>query len=43
MKTQFAPVIANELNISAKQLPSKIQELFGKINDILNPVEDEQN
>lgn len=43
MKTQFAPVIANELLLSAKQLPPKIQELFVKINDILNPIEDEQN
>ncbi|ASB50387.1 AAA family ATPase [Alkalitalea saponilacus] len=43
MKTQFAPVIANELLLSTKQLPPKIQELFGKINDILNPIEDEQN
>lgn len=43
MKTQFAPVIANELLLSAKQLPPKIQELFGKINDVLNPREDEQN
>lgn len=43
IKTQFAPVIANELLLSAKQLPPKIQELFGKINDILNPIEDEQN
>jgi putative ATP-dependent endonuclease of the OLD family len=43
MKTQFAPLIANELLLSAKQLPPKIQELFGKINDILNPIEDEQN
>ncbi len=43
MKTQFAPVIANELLLSTKQLPPKIQELFGKINDILNPEEDEQN
>ena len=43
MKTQFAPVIANELLISAKQLPNKIGELFNKVNDILNPVQDEQN
>lgn len=39
MKTQFAPVIANELLKSAKQLPNKIGELFGKVNQILNPGE----
>lgn len=43
MKTQFAPMIANELLLSAKQLPPKIQELFSKINEILNPIEDDQN
>lgn len=37
MKAQFAPVIANELLISAKPLPTKIIELFDKINEILNP------
>jgi putative ATP-dependent endonuclease of OLD family len=37
MKTQFAPIIANELLISAKPLPTKITELFDKINEILNP------
>ena len=36
MKTQFAPIIANELLISAKPLPTKITELFDKINEILN-------
>ncbi|MBE8714359.1 AAA family ATPase [Sphingobacterium hungaricum] len=41
MKTQFAPIIANELLLSAKQLPNKIVELFGKVNDVLNPAEDE--
>jgi putative ATP-dependent endonuclease of OLD family len=37
VKTQFAPIIANELLISAKPLPTKITELFDKINEILNP------
>lgn len=43
MKTQFAPVVASELLLSVKQLPLKIRELFDKVNNILNPVEDEQN
>ncbi|KIC01047.1 hypothetical protein OA88_16045 [Flavobacterium sp. JRM] len=41
MKTQFAPLIAQELLISEKPLPAKILELFGKINDILNPATNE--
>ena len=37
MKTQFAPIIADQLLISEKVLPSKVIELFNKINLILNP------
>lgn len=36
MKTQFAPLIAEELLISQKPLPPKIIELFNKISNILN-------
>lgn len=36
MKTQFAPLIAEELLISQKPLPTKIIELFNKISNILN-------
>ena len=43
MKTQFAPVVADELNNSAKPLPAKIIELFEKVNTILNPVNDDSN
>lgn len=40
MKTQFAPVVADELYNSEKQLPAKITELFEKVNAILNPVQE---
>ncbi|SFD21223.1 ATP-dependent nuclease [Flavobacterium phragmitis] len=36
MKTQFAPLIAEELLTSQKPLPPKIIELFDKISNILN-------
>lgn len=38
LKTQFAPIIAYELSKSEKPLPSKMEELFEKVNLILNPV-----
>lgn len=38
LKTQFAPLIGYELYISEKGLPPKINELFEKVNNILNPV-----
>lgn len=40
MKTQFAPVVADELYNSEKQLPAKIKELFEKVNAILNPIQE---
>ena len=43
MKTQFAPVVADELYNSHKPLPAKITELFNKVNLILNPVQDDNN
>ncbi|MGU3376541.1 ATP-dependent nuclease [Chryseobacterium sp. M5A1_1a] len=43
MKTQFAPLIANELLISEKPLPAKVLSLFEKINEILNPVTNVEN
>lgn len=43
MKTQFAPLIANELLISEKPLPTKVLNLFEKINEILNPVTNVEN
>lgn len=39
MKTQFAPIIAEELYNSTQPLPAKIIELFDKVNEILNPVQ----
>jgi len=43
MKTQFAPVIADELHNSEKELPAKVIELFQKVDTILNPVQDGDN
>jgi putative ATP-dependent endonuclease of OLD family len=39
-KTQFAPVIAEQIVKSDKALPPKILELFGKINSMLNITEE---
>jgi len=41
LKTQFAPIIAYELNKSEKGLPEKMIELFDKVDHILNPSTDE--
>lgn len=41
LKTQFAPIVAYELYKSAKPLPQKVLDLCTKINDILNPANDE--
>ena len=38
LKTQFAPIIAHELSISAKGLPIKFIELCEKIKAILKPI-----
>jgi len=35
MKTKFAPLIANKIFLSEKELPSKVVSLFGKIRTIL--------
>ena len=43
MKTQFAPLIANELLVTEKSLPTTITELFDKINVILNPRANAEN
>lgn len=43
LKTQFAPIVAYELYKSDKPLPDKVLELCTKINEILNPLENEQN
>ncbi len=43
MKTQFAPMIANELLITEKPLPPAITQLFDKINVILNPQTNAEN
>ncbi len=43
LKTQFAPNIGYELYKSEKPLPSKIIELFEKVNLILNPATNEAN
>jgi len=43
MKTQFAPIVADELCNSEKQLPSKVVELFDKVKDILNPTQNGNN
>lgn len=36
IKTKFAPLIAHEIYLSEKELPTKIVSLFEKINTILN-------
>ncbi len=43
LKTQFAPLIGYELYISEKELPSKIMQLFEKVELILNPINNESN
>jgi putative ATP-dependent endonuclease of OLD family len=43
LKTQFAPLIGYELYISEKELPSKIIQLFEKVEFILNPINNESN
>lgn len=42
-KTIYPSVLSQKIFESEKPIPPKLNELFNKINDILNPVEDEQN
>lgn len=43
LKTQFAPNIGYELYKSEKPLPTKIVELYEKVNSILNPPSNEED
>ena len=43
IKTQFAPIIGDELYNSEKPLPPKIVELFEKVNLILKPTKNGAN
>jgi putative ATP-dependent endonuclease of OLD family len=42
-KTIYPSILSQKIFESEKPIPPKLIELFSKINDILNPVEDEQN
>lgn len=42
-KTIYPSILSQKIFESEKPIPPKLFELFSKINDILNPVEDEQN
>lgn len=43
LKTQFSPYVAYELYKSKKVLPAKVLELCSKINEIINPAENDEN
>lgn len=42
-KTIYPSILSQKIFESEKPVPPKLSELFSKINDILNPEEDEQN
>ena len=42
-KAIYPSILSQKIFESEKPIPPKLNELFSKINDILNPVEDEQN
>jgi putative ATP-dependent endonuclease of OLD family len=42
-KTIYPSILSQKIFESEKPIPPKLIELFSKIIDILNPVEDEQN
>lgn len=42
-KTIYPSILSQKIFESEKPIPPKLNELFSKINDILNPVEDEHN
>ena len=42
-KTIYPSILSQKIFESEKPIPPKLFELFSKINDILNPIEDEQN